>query len=93
MQPTAYKTLVANTERVCEKIGHVILRNIDSDLVRQMIFDIAKEGYYKSVMEKSKMTLFTGNTNISAVLPTSPLAAVLVAAPVRAIERSARKSV
>ena len=34
MQPTAYKTLVANTERVCEKIGHVILRNIDSDLVR-----------------------------------------------------------
>ena len=57
MKPTAYKTLVANTERVCEKIGHVMLRDIDSDLVQQMIFDIAKEGYSKSVMEKSKIVV------------------------------------
>lgn len=57
MKPTTYKTLVANTERVCEKIGHVMLRDIDSDLVQQMIFDIAKEGYSKSVMEKSKIVV------------------------------------
>ena len=57
MKPTAYKTLVANTERVCEKIGHVMLRDIDSDLVQQMIFDIAKEGYSKSVMKKSKIVV------------------------------------
>ena len=57
MKPTAYKTLVTNTERVCEKIGHVMLRDIDSDLVQQMIFDIAKEGYSKSVMEKSKIVV------------------------------------
>lgn len=57
MKPTAYKTLISNTERVCEKIGHVMLRDIDSDLVQQMIFDIAKEGYSKSVMEKSKIVV------------------------------------
>ena len=57
LKPTAYKTLVSNTERVCEKIGHVMLRDIDSDLVQQMIFDIAKEGYSKSVMEKSKIVV------------------------------------
>jgi integrase len=57
IKPTAYKTLVTNTERVCEKIGHVMLRDIDSDLVQQMIFDIAKEGYSKSVMEKSKIVV------------------------------------
>ena len=57
MKPTAYKALVANTQRVCEKIGHVMLRDIDSDLVQQMIFDIAKEGYSKSVMEKSKIVV------------------------------------
>ena len=57
MKPTAYKTLVQNTERVCEKIGHVMLRDIDSDLIQQMIFDIAKEGYSKSVLEKSKIVV------------------------------------
>ena len=57
MKPTAYKTLISNAERVCEKIGHVMLRDIDSDLVQQMIFDIAKEGYSKSVMEKSKIVV------------------------------------
>ena len=57
MKPTAYKTLVTSTERVCEKIGHVMLRDIDSDSVQQMIFDIAKEGYSKSVMEKSKIVV------------------------------------
>lgn len=55
MKPTAYTTLKRNTERVCDKIGHVMLRDIDSDLVQQMIFDLAKEGYSKSIMEKSKI--------------------------------------
>ena len=55
MKPTAYTTLKRNTERVCDKIGHVMLRDIDSDLIQQMIFDLAKEGYSKSIMEKSKI--------------------------------------
>jgi len=57
MKPTAYATLERNTERVCEKIGHVMLRDIDSDLVQQMIFDLAKEGYSKSIMDKSKIVV------------------------------------
>ena len=57
MKPTAYRTLVLNVGRVCDKLGHVMLRDIDSDLVQQMIFDIAKEGYSKSVMEKSKIVV------------------------------------
>ena len=57
MKPTAYTTLERNTERVCEKIGHVMLRDIDSDLVQQMIFDLAKEGYSKSIMDKSKIVV------------------------------------
>lgn len=57
MKPTAYTTLERNTERVCEKIGHVMLRDIDSDLIQQMIFDLAKEGYSKSIMDKSKIVV------------------------------------
>ena len=57
MKPTAYTTLERNTERVCEKIGNVMLRDIDSDLVQQMIFDLAKEGYSKSIMDKSKIVV------------------------------------
>ena len=57
MKPTAYTTLKCNTERVCNKIGHVMLRDVDSDLIQQMVFDLAKEGYSKSIMEKSKIVV------------------------------------
>ena len=57
MKPTAYTTLKRNTERVCNKIGHVMLRDVDSDLIQQMVFDLAKEGYSKSIMEKSKIVV------------------------------------
>ena len=57
MKPTAYTTLKGTVERVCDKIGHVMLRDVDSDLIQQMIFDLAKEGYSKSVMDKSKMAV------------------------------------
>ena len=57
MKPTAYTTLKRNTERVCNKIGHVMLRDVDSDLIQQMVFDLAKEGYSKSIMEKSKLVV------------------------------------
>ena len=59
MKPTAYTTLKRNTERVCNKIGHVMLRDIDSDLVQQMIFDLANEGYSESIMTKSKIIVGT----------------------------------
>lgn len=59
MKPTAYTTLKRNTERVCNKIGHVMLRDIDSDLIQQMIFDLANEGYSESIMTKSKIIVGT----------------------------------
>ena len=57
MKPTAYRTLELNVGRVCDKLGHVMLRDIDSDLVQQLVFDLGKEGYSKSVMEKSKIVI------------------------------------
>ncbi|MBR3704461.1 MAG: hypothetical protein IKM11_03115, partial [Oscillospiraceae bacterium] len=57
MKPTAYTTLKRNTERVCNKIGHVMLRDIDSDLVQQMVYDLAKQGYSESVMNKAKVAV------------------------------------
>ena len=57
MKPTAYKTLELNVGRVCEKLGHVRLRDIDSDMVQQLIYDQAKEGFSRSVMEKSKIVI------------------------------------
>jgi len=59
MKPTAYKTLERNKKQVCEKIGHLQLRSIDSEIVQNMIFDLAKEGYSESVMTKSK--IFVGS--------------------------------
>lgn len=44
MKPTAYKTLELNIGRVCDKLGHVMLRDIDSDMVQQLVFDLAKGG-------------------------------------------------
>ena len=57
MKPTAYRTLELNVGRVCDKLGHVMLRDIDSDMVQQLVFDLGKEGYSKSVMEKSKIVI------------------------------------
>lgn len=55
MKPTAYKTLEDSVERVNGYIGAVLLRDIDSDMVRQMIYDLSKKGYSESVMNKAKM--------------------------------------
>ena len=57
MKSTAYKTLELNIGRVCDKLGHVMLRNIDSDMVQQLVYNLGKEGYSKSVMEKSKIVI------------------------------------
>ena len=53
----AYETLRQNVERVNGYLGKVMLRDIDSDMVQQMIFDLAKEGYSESIMGKSKIAV------------------------------------
>ena len=57
MKPTAYKTLEDSVERVNGYIGAVLLRDIDSDIVQQMIYDLSKKGYSESVMNKAKMAV------------------------------------
>lgn len=57
MKPTAYQTLVGNVERANAFMGNVMLRDIDSDLVQQMIYDLAKQGYSESTMSKAKMAV------------------------------------
>ncbi len=57
MKPTAYQTLSDTVERVNGYIGNVLLRNIDSDMVQQMIYDLAKQGYSESTMSKAKMAV------------------------------------
>lgn len=53
----AYETLRQNVARVDKQIGKVMLRDIDSDLVQQVIFDLAKQGYSESVLSKSKIVV------------------------------------
>ncbi len=57
MKPTAYRTLVSNVNRVCEYLGKMMLQDIDSDVVQQMIYDLAAKGYSESVMSKSKIAV------------------------------------
>ena len=57
MKPTAYHTLADSVERVNGYIGNAMLRDIDSDMVQQMIYDLAKQGYSESVMSKAKMAV------------------------------------
>ena len=57
MKPTSFKTLQDSVERVNSYIGTVLLRDIDSDMVQQMIYDLSKKGYSESVMNKAKMAV------------------------------------
>ena len=57
MKPTSFKTLQDSVERVNSYIGTVLLRDIDSDIVQQMIYDLSKKGYSESVMNKAKMAV------------------------------------
>ena len=57
MKPTAFKTLQDSVERANSYIGTVLLRDIDSDMVQQMIYDLSKKGYSESVMNKAKMAV------------------------------------
>lgn len=57
LKVTAYQTLSQNVERVNGYLGKCLLRDIDSDMVQQMIYDLAKKGYSESVMSKSKIAV------------------------------------
>lgn len=53
----AYKTLESNIERACSFVGNVKLGDIDSDMIQQMIFTLAEQGYSESVMAKAKIAV------------------------------------
>ncbi len=57
MKPSAYKTLESNVARAASFLGTVKLGDIDSDLVQQMIFSLAEQGYSESVMTKVKIAV------------------------------------
>lgn len=57
MKPTAYRSLCDNVERVNKLVGNIQLRDIDAEVVQQMIFDLAKQGYSESVLTKSKIAV------------------------------------
>ena len=57
LKPTAYRTLSDSVERVNGYLGHIMLRDIDSDMVQQMVYDLAKQGYSESVMNKAKVAV------------------------------------
>ena len=41
LKPTAYRALADSVDRANEYVGRVLLRDIDSDMVQQMIYDLA----------------------------------------------------
>lgn len=55
LKPTAYKSLENHVDRINEYLGNVLLRDIDSDMVQQMVYDLAKRGYSESIMVKARM--------------------------------------
>ena len=57
MKAAAYKTLEGQVERAAAYLGKVKLGDIDSDLVQQMIFSLAEQGYSESVMAKAKIAV------------------------------------
>lgn len=57
LKPTAYKALLDSVNRANEYVGRVLLRDIDSGMVQQMIYDLAKQGYSESIMTKAKQAV------------------------------------
>lgn len=59
MKILAYKALEDQVKRVCSFIGTAKLGDIDSDMVQQMVFALAEQGYSESVMTKAKIAAFS----------------------------------
>lgn len=59
MKVRSYQTLESSVERVSSFLGNTKLADIDSDMVQQMIFALAEQGYSESVMLKSKMAVYS----------------------------------
>ena len=59
MKVLAYKALEDQVKRVCSFMGTAKLIDIDSDMVQQMVFTLAEQGYSESVMTKAKIAAFS----------------------------------
>lgn len=57
MKASAYKALEGQVERANSYLGGAKLGDIDSDLVQQMVFSLAEQGYSESVMTKGKIVV------------------------------------
>ena len=59
MKVLAYKALEDQVKHVCTFMGTAKLSDIDSDMVQQMVFALAEQGYSESVMTKAKIAAFS----------------------------------
>lgn len=59
LKPKSYATLEYNVRVAREKLGNVKLGDIDSDMIQQMIYELAGEGYSESVMDRAKKAVFS----------------------------------
>lgn len=59
MKATAYKALEYNVGLACDMIGKSKLSDIDSDMVQQMVFELAEKDYSESIMNKAKMAVYS----------------------------------
>ena len=57
LKPTAYRALKDGVDRANEYLGRALLRDIDSDMVQQMVYDLAQKGYSESIMTKAKQAV------------------------------------
>ena len=57
LKVSTYATLEGQVERVCSYLGAIKLGDIDSDVVQQMVFSLAEQGYSESVITKSKIVV------------------------------------
>ena len=58
MKVRSYETLASSVERACQYVGREKLSAIDSDMVQQMVYDLADKGYSESIMIKPKQAVF-----------------------------------
>ena len=59
MKPSAFAALEYNVSLANEYIGNAKLSDIDSDMVQQMVYDLAAKGYSESIMDRAKKAVYS----------------------------------
>lgn len=79
LKPSSFKSLALNIHRASDYIGAVKIRDIDNNTVQAMVRDLAKNGYSRSVMEKSvyAVTAVLGYAASQKDIPSLPIINVI----------------